>query len=85
MLLKYHVLQQQPIPQSCMPPRKSQMVTVSLGAVSVSSEYPMFREWLESAVSVLVDLESGSDRAWALPGFSVGDWWMLSTSFMSAG
>lgn len=49
------------------------MATVSLGAVSVSSEYPMFREWLEPAVSVLVDLVPGSDRAWALPGFSVGD------------
>lgn len=45
------------------------MITVSLGPVSISSEYLMFKEWLKPAVSVLVDLVPSSDRARALPGF----------------
>lgn len=41
--------------QACIPLWKSQLMTVSLGPVSVSSEYPMHRAWLKPAVSVLTD------------------------------
>lgn len=47
------------------------MMTVSLGSVSISSEYLTFREWLKPAVSALVGLVPSSDRAPALPGFSL--------------